>query len=380
MIDILRFLKMHAAGIKNNRKGWRTNRKIVVFESDDWGSIRMPSKEAYDYCLSKGYQVNKNIYSKYDSLASRDDLLMLFNLLQEFKDSVGRHPVITANCLVTNPDFDKIRESDFTQYHYELLTKTFEQYPNHSKNWEIWQTANREGLFHPQSHGREHLNVSRFMNDLQSRNPDARFAFDLNMPGIFAKNNVELGNEYVVALEHFNEKDKFDKIEIISEGLNLFKKLFLYCSESFIACNYVWTPELESRLVDMGVKFIQGSKTQLIAKGNYSGFDRKSHYMGKKHENGMIYLTRNAHFEPSANQNKDWVDSCLNQINSAFLWKRPAVISSHRINFVGYIDPRNRDKNIVQFKNLLCQIITKWPMVEFMTTTELGSLISTKVK
>lgn len=31
--------------IKNfsNLPGWRTNRKIVVIESDDWGSIRMPS-------------------------------------------------------------------------------------------------------------------------------------------------------------------------------------------------------------------------------------------------------------------------------------------------------------------------------------------------
>jgi hypothetical protein len=25
-----------------NARGWKTNRKIVVIESDDWGSIRMP--------------------------------------------------------------------------------------------------------------------------------------------------------------------------------------------------------------------------------------------------------------------------------------------------------------------------------------------------
>ena len=31
-----------------NSKGWRTNRKIVVLESDDWGAIRMSSKEAFD--------------------------------------------------------------------------------------------------------------------------------------------------------------------------------------------------------------------------------------------------------------------------------------------------------------------------------------------
>jgi hypothetical protein len=30
-----------------NAIGWRTNRKIVVIESDDWGSIRMRDKKTF---------------------------------------------------------------------------------------------------------------------------------------------------------------------------------------------------------------------------------------------------------------------------------------------------------------------------------------------
>ena len=30
----------------SNLPGWRTSRKIVVIESDDWGTIRMPSNKA----------------------------------------------------------------------------------------------------------------------------------------------------------------------------------------------------------------------------------------------------------------------------------------------------------------------------------------------
>ena len=30
-----------------NLRGWKTNRKIVVIESDDWGSIRMASLKSY---------------------------------------------------------------------------------------------------------------------------------------------------------------------------------------------------------------------------------------------------------------------------------------------------------------------------------------------
>ncbi|MBK7480400.1 MAG: hypothetical protein IPI69_12245 [Bacteroidales bacterium] len=37
-----------------NISGWRTRRKIVVFESDDWGSIRMPSMEVYSEFRNKG--------------------------------------------------------------------------------------------------------------------------------------------------------------------------------------------------------------------------------------------------------------------------------------------------------------------------------------
>lgn len=41
-----------------NLSGWKTNRKIIVIESDDWGSIRMPSKEVYELFLSKGFPID----------------------------------------------------------------------------------------------------------------------------------------------------------------------------------------------------------------------------------------------------------------------------------------------------------------------------------
>ena len=34
--------------------GWRTKRKLIVLESDDWGSIRMPSVEAYNNLQKAG--------------------------------------------------------------------------------------------------------------------------------------------------------------------------------------------------------------------------------------------------------------------------------------------------------------------------------------
>lgn len=58
-----------------------------------------------------------------------------------------------------------------------------------------------------------------------------------------------------------------------------------------------------------------------------------------------------------------------------FFWNKPANISSHRVNFCGYIDDKNRGKGINDLKKLLQKIVQKYPDVEFMSAGELGELI-----
>ena len=49
----------------SNIMGWCTNRKIIVIESDDWGSIRMSSKQAYNSLLKKFPSNIVAIFCKY---------------------------------------------------------------------------------------------------------------------------------------------------------------------------------------------------------------------------------------------------------------------------------------------------------------------------
>ena len=79
-----------------NIPGWRTNRKIVVIESDDWGSIRMASKEAYNYFLGKDVPVDKSPYNSFDALECNEDLEMLFDVLGSVKDVNGNSAILTA--------------------------------------------------------------------------------------------------------------------------------------------------------------------------------------------------------------------------------------------------------------------------------------------
>ena len=358
-----------------NIRGWRTNRKIIVIESDDWGSIRMPSKEVYEDCLEHGYRLDNTVFSRYDSLASEEDLTLLFELLLSFKDWKSNHPVVTANCLMANPDFERIQNSNFEKYYYELVTDTFNKYPKHKNCFNLWQQGEKLNIFKPQSHGREHLNVSRFMNELRAGDPDSHFAFRHQMPNILKKSSESIVNSSIIALEHYDAADKSDKELIVKDGLLLFRKLFGYSSESFIASNYVWHKDLETVLKAEKVLFIQGSKKQYIPKGKYRGFTYKFHFLGEMNSMKQIYLIRNVLFEPALNMTHDHISSSLRQIETAFAWHKPAIISMHRVNFIGFINEKIRDRTLKLLQQLLRVILRRWPDVEFLSTAELGNLI-----
>ncbi len=114
----------------------------------------MPSKKVYEKCIKAGYRVDLNPYERYDSLESHDDLELLFELLVSFKDFRGNHPVITANCVVANPDFNKIKSNNYGKYAFEHVTDTFKRYPKHEKGFELWKQGLSEHIFSPQFHAR----------------------------------------------------------------------------------------------------------------------------------------------------------------------------------------------------------------------------------
>jgi hypothetical protein len=359
-----------------NYSGYSTNRRIIVIESDDWGSIRMPSKEVYERMLKKGIRVDLCPYNRYDSLASEEDLEALFNVLVKFNDKNGNHPIITANTVMANPDFNKIRGSKFKKYYFERFTETLSKYPKHQNSFELWSEGINEGLFHPQFHGREHVNINLWLRLLQNKHEVFEKAFDNCLWG--------LGPSVVKMKVKINIQATFDAIDSsdigqhktqIIEGLNLFKDLFGFESKSFIANNFIWDSGLNESLNDNGVIYLQGMKYQLYPILDKNRRDRKRHYIGDRNNFKQVYLVRNCSFEPTQYRNMDNVNHCLSEISNAFFWNKPAIISMHRLNFVGFINENNRTKNLKLLNSLISQILYKWPEVEFMTSDKLGSLI-----
>lgn len=358
-----------------NLPGWRTSRRLVVIESDDWGSIRMPSKEIYNKCIKAGYPVDKNAYERFDSLASEDDLEFLFEILTSIVDINGNHPIITANCLVANPDFTKIKTNNFENYHYELITETFKKYPNHTNNFNIWKQGMSSNVFHPQFHGREHININSYMRGLRSGERDILFGFENNMAGSISMNSG-FQNHYIDAFNFDSLEEKEEILSILKEGLELFEALFGYPSESLIPINYTWSPDFNQAIRSKGIFYYQGIR-RIREPKTEDKYKYHTHYLGERNTNGQIYLVRNVHFEPSLfyTKTENLIDRCLQDMGIAFRMHKPAIISSHRINYVGFLDESNRDRTLKMLPRLLSEALKKWPDIEFITSDQLGRLI-----
>ena len=68
--------------------------------------------------------------------------------------------------------------------------------------------------------------------------------------------------------------------------------------------------------------------------------------------------------------------SALQEIRSAFFWGSPAIVSTHRVNYVGGMDIRHRDRSFGLLDTLLKKILTNWPDVEFVSSDELIPMLA----
>ena len=358
-----------------NLLGWRTDRKIVVIESDDWGAIRMTSRTIRDSLISQGIDVAKSYFAMNDCLASEDDLNALFEVLRSVKDKNGRHAILTADSVVANPDFEAIRNCSFERYVYEPFNKTLERYgASHRNSFLLWQQGMKEGIFRPQFHGREHLNVLRWMNDLRDNDKYAHMMFEQEHWALSPLNIPEMKHSYLDGFSGVTQHNIDYYENCIKEGLELFESLFGYKSESFIAQCYLWSDRIEQILKNNDVNYIQG----MFLRKDAETHKRKVQILGQKTKYGQIYLLRNVSFEPVTGKKMDLVGDCLIRIKNAFILGKPVTISTHRVNFIGSINEKNRTDNLKQFKDLLKRIVLKYPDVEFMSSDELGYLIHNK--
>lgn len=362
-----------------NARGWRTKRKLLLIESDDWGAIRMPSRQTYDYLLSKNIAVDQSYFDKNDSLESAEDMECLYEVLDCFRDIHGNPAVVTAFSVVANPDFEKIEASKRQEYHYELITETYKRNPHTEKSFSMFQEGIGKRMLIPQFHGREHLNTIRYLEAINSKSLKENIAFD-NHSFIGAKLANDIYNYpygYMAAFNWLNVNEAELQKEIIADGLQLFRQLFGFSAISFVPSQAIAGNEIKTALKENGVQLIIGQQLNPQGDNKTKIIDK---IWGRKNDLDQIYWRRNCTFEPSRNQNYDWVRRTLEEIEIAFRWGKPAVINSHRVNYIGSIFPENRKQSLAKLKILLCEVQKRWPDVEFIDTERLAHIMQETIK
>lgn len=376
MKNKIKFLKANLRANITNSRGWRTNRKIVVFESDDWGSIRMPSKQIHKTLIDKGIKLDDQNGWFLDCLENRDDLDNLLSTISKYKDRVGNFPIFTFNTVMGNPDFEKIKDSGFKTFYHEHFFDSYKRY--HKQELQsTWEEGIETGLIQPQFHAREHLNVSLWLKDLRKGRTETREAFDHGFFGLLTKTSSIHQKHYLAAYRAESPEElKYIKT-VIKEGLNMFEETFGFRSKTFIACNYIWPEALETVLKQNGISLFQGQRGRFQPDPFKKGQGKIiRNFMGKKNSLDQTYTIRNVKFEPFEDHNKDWMNLSMKEIQTAFFWHKPAIISTHRINYVGGMNIKHRDRNLKTLDLLLKAILKKWPDVIFLSSDQLSLLIN----
>lgn len=369
------------SALKNNAKnlfGWHTKRKIVVISVDDYGNVRIDSKKALEAMQKEGLKLEGR-FDMLDTLETRQDLESLFEVLSSVKDKNGRHAVFTPFAMPCNIDFEGVSETGYKEYQYELLPMTFQkleesQPDSYRGTWNLIQEGMKRGIYTPLFHGREHFNLKVFEEKLNTKDPALITALKhRSYPSIGPTGYSSVSQMAAFEFWEFEENERFQ--EVIRDGLKRFEDVYGYRSNHFNPPGGREHPVIHGVLKENGVKYIDTPlfKHEHLGRGKYR---KVFNYTGKKNQLGQTYLVRNVVFEPTDDRGVDWVTYALKQIEAAFRWNRPAIISSHRVNFCGHIDEENRKKGVSSLKELLHEIVQRWPEVEFMAANELGDLVS----
>jgi len=214
------------------------------------------------------------------------------------------------------------------------------------------------------------------MSDLRAGHREVHVAFRNRFYGLKTQTGSPRQKNYLSAHWPDSTEDLNALEKITDDGLMQFREIFGYSSTCFVGCNYVWPAEFEPFLAARGVKLMQTQRGHAQPDPKRSGKIRICrHYTGETNRYGQHYAVRNVLFEPYLDENADWARRALREVSQSFSLGKPAVVSSHRINFVGGMDMAHRDRNLRHLSKFLDFVRNRWPEVEFTTSDELAEIM-----
>lgn len=331
----------------------KTDAKLVVIESDDWGLQRATSNASLEWVASKYGKENFTRWTT-DALETTEDLGLLFDLLKSYKNDFLYAPIITANYITHNFDYDSKDKLQLKPIEISIKQENPELY-------QMVLSGMKDKVFHPQLHGYCHFNFALLQNYFNSEEGKEEYANDY----FLAKSTIK---SHLTYLEGESIKANSNFIDQLGKAQEVFFKTFGFYSESFIPPRHIIDRNLVRELGNYHIKFLQGGNVLLNSNSRRYYVPFYSKFLAQS------WLARNCRLDSHRDYNFG-ADQCINKIEIAFRNKLPAVIDTHRVNYSGCFTPVERDKSLEELKKVLNYLKQKHPEVLFISSDKVMDYI-----
>ncbi len=325
---------------------WRAIQSVAI-HSDDWGLCgflpeSMILDEAQIELINPG-----NFPPVYwtSTLEDSNDVNELASVLAKYLDRDGNPAVFQANYITSSLQStpDGWLEYDIPEFHPAY------QRPG---MWNAVNSAIEAGVWVPELHGTWHYNPLQ-MKSIVTGN---RKLEELNNAGLL------LFPDCMSAFELGLEADRKVIEDDLDRSVGIFKDLFGTLPHSMIAPDYVWYRNDENLWKSTGLRAVQAKIEQRRPNQNkYTGHVMKMFERGIRRisEKQLYYIERNCRLESLQHSDRDaTISKCYDDVLTSWNRGEPAVVETHRINFVS-TDPDLQNIGLSALDNLLSKIETQ---------------------
>ena len=342
--------------------------KAVVFESDDWGLCAWSADEQALRVLADTPAFRTPAGRRYagSTLESANDVRALAATLAEFRGGDGFPAVWQANMVVAAPDFERLHAPLF-----EAPIVPLRDYPDVPSRWRrpgAWEEVQRaveEGVWWPELHGLHHVPETAWLRALRRGAADARRAHEQQSAVCLA---VESSGE------HDPSEPAADRTRRLELAVQKFTALTGAAPRSFCPPDYRYDEHTRADLQRLGIQILQGRGEQhgarfpklrrLLLRGRWPGDWSTS-----------LEMPLRIAFEPRAlPDGGPRLDAETTHRAAREAWKRgqPAVISTHRVNYV-HLDAGSSAAGRAQLADLLARLTADGAV--FLVDTEVRQLL-----
>ena len=313
-------------------------RPVLIIESDDWGA----GMDGQASALGK-----------------------IADILTCFTDCDGRRPVMTLGMILATADGEKTLSGG--SYHRRTISMQ-----THGPLLNAINRGIEAGVFSVQLHGMEHFwpaalqeasKQDAAVRDWLARSPEYQTEA---LPSPLQSRWVDAS---VLPARRLSITDIRQAVQ---EEVRAFEGIFGTVPMVVVPPTFVWNEDVESAWARAGVSVIvtPGCRYETRdGQGRPAGRGRAI-YNGEPGANTLIYVVRDAYFEPSFGHT---ARQALDTLSAITAQGRPTLFETHRFNF---LDTREKQRFALgELEQLLRMSLARFPELAFLSTERLATIL-----